>query len=91
MQGKMDLMFGGDSVSFANAKGLDEVTKEAAVDMHNKAIDAYTESLNSKIKDDLKRAEEITEKMNNMEIMPSGMYILCNLFSPLEIIFNLAV
>lgn len=75
--GKMDLMFGGDTFSFANAKGLDEITKEAAVEMHNKAIDRYTESLNNKIKDDLKRAEEITEKMTNMEIMPSGMYILC--------------
>lgn len=75
--GKMDMMFGGDSYSFANAKGLDELTKEAAVEVHNKAIDDYTNHLNAKIKDDIKRAEEITEKMENMEIMPSGLYILC--------------
>lgn len=75
--GKMDMMFGGDSYSFANAKGLDELTKEVAVEMHNKAIDAYTEGLERRLKDDLKRADEITEKMKSMEIMPSGMYILC--------------
>lgn len=75
--GKMDLMFGGDTFSFTNVKGLDEMTKEAAVEMHNKAVDAYADSLNRRLKDDLKRAEEITEKMQNMEIMPSGIYILC--------------
>lgn len=75
--GKMDMMFGGDTFSFANAKGLDELSREAAVEMHNKTIDAYTEGLEKRLKDDLKRAEEITEKMENMEIMPSGLYILC--------------
>lgn len=75
--GKMDLMFGGDSYSFDEVKGIDELTREAAVEMHNKAVDDYTKELNKQIKDDLKRAEEITEKMSNMEIMPSGMYILC--------------
>ena len=75
--GKMDLMLGGDTFSFANGKGLDEMTKEAAVEMHNKAADAYTKGLEKRLKDDLKRAEEITEKMSHMEIMPSGVYILC--------------
>lgn len=76
--GRMDMLFGGNTtVSFANAKGLDELSKEAAVEMHNKAIDNYTESLNRKVQSDLQKAKEITDKMQNMEIMPSGMYILC--------------
>ena len=75
--GKMDMMFGGNTFSFANAKDLDEMKREAAVQMHNNAVDAYTASLERKLQDDMKRAEEITEKMSSMEIMPSGMYILC--------------
>lgn len=75
--GQMDVMFGGNTYSFADGKDLDSIKKEAAIEMHNKAIDDYTTHLNAKIKDDLKKAEEITEKMHNMEIMPSGLYILC--------------
>lgn len=43
--GQMDLMFGGKAVGFAGAS-LDDIKKEAAVEAHNKAVDAYTKALN---------------------------------------------
>jgi hypothetical protein len=76
--GTMDLMFGGKGISFAGADGFEDLKKEAAVEAHNKAVDAYTKALNENIKDELAKAEEVTEKMNSMEIMPINSYILVN-------------
>lgn len=74
--GTMDLMFGGKGISFAGADGFEDVKKEAAVEAHNKAVDAYTEALNKNVKDELKKAEEITERMKSVEIMPINSYVL---------------
>lgn len=74
--GKMDLMFGGKAVSFANGKDLDELKKEQAIEMHNKAVDSYTKALEANIKTELEKAKEVTEKMSTMEIMPINFYVL---------------
>lgn len=73
--GQMDLMFGGKAIGFAGAS-LDDIKEEAAVEAHNKAIDAYTKALNDNIKDELQKAQEVTEKMQTMEIMPINYYVL---------------
>ena len=74
--GTMDVMFGGKGLSFAGADGFKDLKKEAAVEAHNKAVDTYTKALNKNIKDELEKAEEVTEKMNSMEIMPINSYVL---------------
>ena len=71
--GTMDVMFGGKGLSFAGADGFKDLKKEAAVEAHNKAVDTYTKALNKNIKDELEKAEEVTEKMNSMEIIPAMM------------------
>lgn len=48
--------------------------KNVAVEAHNKAVDAYTRALNENLKDEQK-AQEVTEKMQSMEIMPINHYI----------------
>lgn len=74
--GTMDVMFGGKGLSFVGADGFKDLKKEAAVEAHNKAVDTYTKALNKNIKDELEKAEEVTEKMNSMEIMPINSYVL---------------
>ena len=75
--GQMDVVMGGKGISFAGADGFKDLKMEAAVEMHNKAVDTYTKHLEANIKSDLEKAQEVTERMQSMEIMPSGMYILC--------------
>lgn len=74
--GKMSFVGGADAWSMNNAKTLTDLEREAAIKMHNDAIDLKTEALNAKIKDDLEKAKEVTEKMQTMEIMPCGNYVL---------------
>ena len=56
--GQMDLMFGGKAVGFAGAESFDDMKKNAAVEAHNKAVDAYTRALNENLKDELQKAQE---------------------------------
>lgn len=74
--GKMNLTGGLDAWSMNNAKSLTDIEREAAIDMHNKAIDVKTEAINKRIKDELDKAKEVTERMETMEIMPCGSYVL---------------
>lgn len=74
--GKMSLTGGLDAWSMSHAQTLTDMEREAAVKMHNEAIDAKTKAMNAKVKDELEKAKEITEKMSEMEIMPNGSYVL---------------
>lgn len=74
--GKMNLTGGLDAWSMSHAQTLTDMEREAAIDMHNKAIDAKTAALNAKVQDELDKAKEITEKVESMEIMPMGSYVL---------------
>lgn len=74
--GKMTYFGGADAWAMNNAKTLTDLERDAAIDMHNKAIDAKTAALNAKVKEELDKAKEITEKMETMEIMPCGNYVL---------------
>lgn len=74
--GQMDLVLGGKAVGFAGAGSLADIKKEAAVEAHNKAVDSYTKAMNDRLKDELTKAKEVTEKMQTMEIMPINYYVL---------------
>lgn len=74
--GKMAYFGGADAWSMNDAKSISDLERDAAVKMHNDAIDVKTKALNAKIKSDLDKAKEVTEKMQTMEIMPCGNYIL---------------
>lgn len=79
--GKMTYFGGTDAWAMNNAKSITDLERDAAVKMHNDAIDVRTAALNAKIKDDLDKAKEVTEKMQSMEIMPCGSYILVRPYS----------
>ena len=74
--GKMNFVGGADAWVMNNAKTLTEVERDAAINMHNKAIDTKKAALDKKVKDEMEKAKEITEKMESMEIMPMGSYVL---------------
>lgn len=74
--GKMDLFGNGNAVSM-HVSTIDEEAKKVAVREYNKAVSTVENAVKQKYDKELKKAEEITEKMQSMEIMPSGMYILC--------------
>lgn len=76
--GKMNLVGNGNAISFAgiNDDPFIKEKKSAAVDIHNKAVDSYTQAVKSKYKSELQKAEEITQKMQTLEIMPIGVYVL---------------
>lgn len=74
--GKMNLVGGMDAWSMNHAQTLTEMEREAAVKMHNDAIDAKTQALNERVKTELEKAKEITDKVQSMEIMPCGNYIM---------------
>lgn len=76
--GKMNFVGGMDAWSMNHAQTLTEMERDAAVKMHNEAIDAKTKALNAKVKEEMDKAKEITEKMESMEIMPCGNYVLVN-------------
>lgn len=76
--GKLNLVGNGNSVSFVgiNNDPFSKEKKTAAVEAHNKAIDSYTQAIQDTLKTELQKAEEVTKKMQTMEIMPVGAYIL---------------
>lgn len=74
--GKMTYFGGADAWSMNDVKSISDLERDAAVKMHNDAIDVKTKALNDKIKSDLEKAKEVTEKMQTMEIMPCGNYVL---------------
>lgn len=74
--GKLNLLGNGSGISFACDEAFSKEKQQAAVDAHNKVVDTYTQALNNKLKDELEKAKEVTEKMQTMEIMPVGAYIL---------------
>lgn len=73
--GKTDLTGGTDAWIF-EGKSLTDVERDAAIDTFNKAIDRRKAAMDANVKSELERAQEITEKMNSMEIMPAGQYVL---------------
>lgn len=78
--GKM-IFGGGDlTVGMNNATELNDALKEQAVKAFNDAFDLKKEEMDSKIKSEMETAQEITEKMNSMEIVPLGSYVLVNPF-----------
>lgn len=79
--GKMTYFGGADAWSMNDVKSISDLERDAAVKMHNDAIDVKTKALNDKIKDDLEKAKEITEKMESMEIAPLNSYVLVRPYS----------
>lgn len=74
--GKMDLMFGGKGHSMiVDEHGNGEAEKIVA-QMHNEAVDAYTQALNKQTQADLEYAEKITKEMESLEIVPINTYVL---------------
>ena len=95
MEGRMDLFGNGNAVSM-HVNTLDEETKKVAVNKYNEAISVAEKAVKEKYDAEIKRAEEITEKMKSMEIMPSMSYILCkpyatNPYQKIEVKGNLIV
>lgn len=74
--GTMDVIGGGKMISMRGVPTIEEAVREEAVKAHNEAIDGYTAYLAEKTKSELAKAEEVTEKMNSMEIKPMYSYIL---------------
>ena len=76
--GRMNLVGNGSAISFVGAgeNAFSEEKKQAAVEAHNKAVDNYTKALKDNLKNELEKAEEVTRKMQTMEIMPVGAYVL---------------
>ena len=79
--GKMNLVGGADAWAMSKGETLSDLERKAAIDMHNKAIDAHKAALDKKVQDELEKAKEITEKMDSMEIMPAGVYVLVRPYS----------
>ena len=79
--GKMDLTMGGKGYSLNGGRGIDELIKEQAIKEHNDAIDKHTAAMNAQLKTELEKAQEVTEKMSTMEIMPINTYVLVKPYS----------
>ena len=80
MEGRMDLFGNGNAVSM-HVNSIDEETRQVAVRKYNEAVEVAERAVKEKYDQEMKRAEEITEKMQSMEIMPSMAYVLCKPYS----------
>lgn len=75
--GKMNYFGGADAWSFVGSdKTLSDLKLEKAEKMHNEAIDKQKAYYDNMVKSELEKAKEITAKMESMEIMPMGSYVL---------------
>lgn len=74
--GKMSLTGGLDAWAMYNNKSIEDVKRDEIVKRQNEAVDRYKQALDAKVKTELEKAQEVTEKMNSMEIMPAGPYVL---------------
>jgi len=72
--GKM--IFGGGDLSVGMTSKIDDEVKNNAAKAFNDAFEQKKQEMDSKIKSDIETAKEITEKMNSMEIVPLGSYVL---------------
>ena len=93
--GKMDLIGNGNAVSM-HVNTIDEETRKVAARKYNEAVSVAEKAMKEKYDAELKRAEEITEKMKSMEIMPSMGYVLCkpydvNPYQKIEIKGNILI
>lgn len=74
--GKMNLFGGADAWSMSDVKTIDDLSRKQIEDIQNKAFDERKENWDARIEEELKKAREITEKVDTMEIMPCGSYVL---------------
>lgn len=86
--GKM--IYGGGDISVGMTSTIDDEVKKQAALAFNAAAEAKKQELDSHIKSELETAKEISEKMDSMEIVPVGAYVLVrpykkNPFEMLEI------
>lgn len=79
--GRMTYFGGSDAYAMGGVKTLEDLEYEKIEQMHNDAIDARKAALDAQLKTELEKAQEITDKMNSMEIMPCGSYILVRPYS----------
>ena len=74
--GKMNYFGGESAVGFAGAKTLDDATREKAVEIFNESFDKKKTAVQENIDRELAEAKRMTEKMDSMEIVPLGTYVL---------------
>jgi len=74
--GKMNYFGGESAVGFAGAKSLDDATREKAVEIFNENFDKKKTAVQENIDRELAEAKRMTEKMDSMEIVPLGTYVL---------------
>lgn len=92
--GKM--IFGGGDLSVAMPQTIDEQIKNEAAKAFNEAFDLKKQEMDSQIRTELETAKEITDKMDSMEIVPLGSYVLVrpyqkNPFEKLEIVDGIII
>lgn len=74
--GKMDLVGGKDAWAMGTDKPLSELEKEAVISKINQEWDKTRAEFNKKIDKELEEAQESKKKMETLEIMPMGNYVL---------------
>ena len=74
--GKMNYFGGESAVGFAGAKSLDDATREKAVEVFNENFEHKKNIVAQQIEEELKESQEITKRMDSMEIVPLGTYVL---------------
>lgn len=74
--GKMNYFGGESAVGFAGAKSLDDATRERAIEVFNEEFDKKKNVVQEQIERELEEAQRMTEKMDSMEIVPLGTYVL---------------
>lgn len=75
LNGKNNLI--GNGETWVSAPSLQTLKEQEMQACHNTMVEEEKAKWDNKIDNELKRAEEIIDKMDTMEIMPINTYILC--------------
>lgn len=79
--GQMDLFGGLDTYGAYQSDPLTELQLKEIEKRQNEVADKIKENLDKKIKGELEKAQEVTERMDSLEIMPLGNYVLVKPYS----------
>lgn len=71
----------GNGETWVSAPSLETLKEREMQATHNSMVEEEKAKWDSKIDEELKRAEEIVDKMDTMEIMPINSYVLCKPYS----------
>ena len=79
--GQMNYVMGGNSISMAGTDSISDLTRKEAIKEFNKANKKAEDAYRKNIDEQIAKSNENKKRAEDLEIIPSGPYILVKLYN----------